>query len=532
MKNITAKKFIFIISLYFCFVLNQTLWSYIFKMAEFSSATQIIALINLPLLMFAMLYLLFNIITVPYIGKPLIVFLLLCSALADYAMKNMSVVIDSDMVRNFVETTTREAMDLVTPRAMIYVFIFGVLPSLWVIFVKINYRSRTKEIKQRLLYAFISVIIPLLIAPLCYKEYVSFGRNHSVVRHYINTFNYISAVNRYYKKSRNAHHEFVILDEKPILNKKADSAPRLLVYIVGETARSQNFSLYGYEKETNPELKKEDVIVFKDVTSCGTATTVSVPCMFSHLGRDDFKVNHASYTENLLDIVKAAGYDVFWDDNDDGCKDVCNRVENRDSKAGNRQPYCFGKYCQDDVLLDGLEERIKNAKKDTVIVLHQMGSHGPTYYKRYPDKFKRFKPTCDSSDLPECSQEEIINTYDNTILYTDYVIDSVIEILKRHPQYASAMLYVSDHGESLGENNIYLHGLPYAIAPKVQKTIPMILWLSDKIKKDVNIDTKRLKEEAEKKSYSHDNLFHSILHLLSVETTAGQKERKKLDIFL
>lgn len=532
MKNITSKKFIFIISLYFCFVLNQTLWNYVFKMAEFNTASHIIALVNLPFLMFALLYLLFNIITLPYIGKPLIVILLLCSSLSDYAMKNMSIIIDSDMVRNFMETTTREAFDLVTPRVLLYVFIFGVLPALWVIFVKINYLPKVKECKQRLLYVFISLLIPLLVAPLCYKEYVSFGRNHKVVRHYINTFNYISAFNRYYKKSKNAHHEFIVLDEKPILSKKAGSAPRLFVYIVGETARSQNFSLYGYEKETNPELKKEDIIVFKDVTSCGTATTVSLPCMFSHLGKKDFKVNRASYTENLLDIVQKAGYYVFWNDNDDGCKDVCNRVENIDAKTGNKQPYCFGKYCQDDILLDGLEERIANAKKDTVIVLHQMGSHGPTYYKRYPDKFKHFTPTCDSSDLPECSQEQIVNTYDNTILYTDYVIASVIKILKRHPEYASAMLYASDHGESLGENNIYLHGLPYAIAPKVQKTIPMVLWLSDKIKKDLNLDVKRLKEEANKKSYSHDNLFHSILHLLSVETTAGEKERKKLDIFL
>lgn len=152
--------------------------------------------------------------------------------------------------------------------------------------------------------------------------------------------------------------------------------------------------------------------------------------MFSHLTRKNFDVTDAQYTQNLLDIAKASGYDVFWKDNDDGCKKVCDRVGKIDAKVGNKQPYCFGSYCHDDILLDGLNSRLSAVTKDTVIVLHMMGSHGPTYYKRYPDEFKRFQPACDTANLQDCSREQIINTYDNTIVYTDYVVSSVIDVLK------------------------------------------------------------------------------------------------------
>ena len=529
--HITSKKFILILSLYFSFILNITLWRYLYKEMDFSESSIIIAAAILPLIVFTPLFLLFNIITIPYIGKILIVILLLASASADYAMSNLGIVINSDMMRNFVETNTREAMDLVTVHAVIYVLILGVLPASGVILAKIDYQPFGKELKSRVLYCLAVLGLTLALSPISYKEYVSFGRNHKVVRNYMNTFNYISAYIRYAKKQRATSHEFVILDSKPFINKKQDSKPRVLVYLVGETARENNFSLYGYEKKTNPMLESKDIIVFKNVTSCGTATTVSLPCMFSHQTRKDFKLSDAAYTQNVLDIAKLAGYDVYWKDNDDGCKDVCNRVENVDAKEGNKQPFCFGRYCQDDILLDGLQERLSNITKDTVIVLHMMGSHGPTYFKRYPKDFDRFKPSCDSADLKDCTQEQIVNTYNNTILYTDYVVSSVIDMLKEFPDLASAVLYVSDHGESLGENNIYLHGLPYAIAPKEQKSIPMLIWLSDEIKKDLDLNIEKIKENAELKEHSHDNLFHSILHLLSIETTVAKDERAALDVF-
>ena len=530
--HVTSKKIILILSLYFSFLLNITFWKYLYQQLDFSQTSVIIAACIVPLIVFTPIYLLLSLITVPYFGKILISILLIASASADYAMSNLGIVINSDMMRNFAETNTREAMDLVTTHAIIYVIILGVLPALWVILTKIEYAGLKKEIKIRFLSCLAFIGLTLALAPISYKEYVSFGRNHKVVRHYMNTFNYIFAYTRYMKKQHVKSHAYVVLDNTPIINKKDGSKPRVLVYLVGETARADHFSLYGYNQKTNPMLEKEDLIVFNHVTSCGTATTMSLPCMFSHQTRKNFKLSAAAYTQNVLDIAKLAGYDVYWKDNDDGCKDVCNRVENVDAKEGNKQPYCFGRYCHDDILLDGLEERIAGIKQDTVIALHMMGSHGPTYYKRYPQAFDKFKPTCDSADLKDCTKAQIINTYDNTILYTDYVVSSAINILKKYPHLASAVLYASDHGESLGENNIYLHGLPYAIAPEEQKNIPMLVWLSDEIKQDLDLDMEKIKKNAAAKEHSHDNLFHSILHLLSIETTVAKEERNELDIFL
>jgi len=319
------------------------------------------------------------------------------------------------------------------------------------------------------------------------------------------------------------------LDANPTIEATKNGNPKVVVLIVGETARAQNFSLYGYEKITSPRLdKNSEIIAFHDVSSCGTSTAISLPCMFSATKRKHFNLSDANRTQNLLDIAIAAGYKVIWKDNDDGCKKVCDRVGKIDAREGNKQPYCFGDYCHDDILLNGLEDTLKSVKKDTLIVLHTMGSHGPTYFKRYPDKFKQFGPTCDTANLQDCSQEQIINTYDNTILYTDYLIESVIGELKKHKNLQSSMLYVSDHGESLGENNIYLHGLPYAIAPDEQTKVPMILWTDKSTASALALDVSCLKKDAETKEFSHDNLFHSLLHLMGIKTSAYES---KFDIF-
>lgn len=161
-------------------------------------------------------------------------------------------------------------------------------------------------------------------------------------------------------------------------------------------------------------------------------------------------------------------------------------------------------------------------------MLHTMGSRGPTYYNRYPDEFKKFTPTCDTADIQNCSQESIVNTYNNTILYTDYIVSLAIDILKKFTQYESALIYVSDHGESLGENNIYLHGLPYNIAPVKQTQVPMLVWMSKTMQKLDFINYDCLKKKAKNGTFSHDNLFSSILGLLEVDSKIYRSE---MDIF-
>ena len=525
--SISSLKFILITSAYFAFCLNNTFWQFIYENITIENFRTFLFALSLPIFMFIPLFILFNIITLPYIAKPLIATLLICSAAANYAMYNLGTIINSDMIQNFAETTLREARELVSLKAIIFVFITGVLPALIICFFKIRYNNFKKELTGRLSLIIVCLIGFGILTVFSYKDYISFARNHSQVRRYINTFNYISGINKYYKKQRNAKREFIIYDSQPSITKQS-SKPRLIILAIGETAREKNFSLYGYDKNTNPLLSKQDIYVFNSVVSCGTSTAISVPCLFAHQTREDFNVNDAKYSQNLLDIAQMAGYNILWKENDDGCKNVCNRVETIDAQDFLNTQYCFDDYCHDEFLLEGLENKIKDLQKDTLIVLHMMGSHGPTYFKRYPDSFKQFAPFCNTSDLQKCSQEEITNTYNNTILYTDFVLSSLIDILKKQSHIESGMLYVSDHGESLGENNIYLHGLPYSMAPNEQKEIPMILWLSKDLKNQINLNSECLKQNAKKNQHSHDNFYHSVLHLLSINSSTYNSE---LDIF-
>ena len=526
--SVSSPKLILIAALYFGTVLNLSFWRFIYEHLAVSNLPTAVFLFSLPLFIIVPLILFFSLIILPYLAKPLLIILLCISAAANYAMFKLGIFIDSDMYRNIIETNFREASDLITLPAVLWFLTTAAVPSFLLTCAEINYQPWLRETRQRLKTALISLLILLCFVPLSYKEYVSFGRNNREVRKLINTFNYIYAVSRHYRRQALANRKFVILDSQPSQKNDSGQPRKLLILVAGETARAQNFSLYGYKRETNPLLSRQNIITFRDTVSCGTATAISLPCMFSHMERRNFDVNDAYYTQNLTDLLSAAGYNLLWRENDDGCKGVCKRISTEDMVESGNNEYCEKDFCRDEVLLEGLEKKLKNLQQNTVIILHAMGSHGPTYYKRYPDSFKKFTPACDTADLQNCSRQQIVNTYDNTILYTDYVVSRAIDILKKYPRYQSSLIYISDHGESLGENNIYLHGIPYKIAPDEQKQIPFLFWMSENLKHSGNINETCLRRQAAEKSYSHDNLFHSVLGLLGIRTTAYKPE---LDIF-
>jgi lipid A ethanolaminephosphotransferase len=526
-KNLSSKQskfiikshwFIIAVSLYFSFVLNVSFWRFAANNIDITNFSTAWFVLSLPFFIFVPLYIIFNILLTPYLAKPISISLLLISSAANYFMYAYGVYIDSDMITNVFETTTRETFDLMTLSFFVSIFITGVIPSIIIYLTKIEYKTLKTEFKIRMLTSLASILVIGLFAATSYKEYASFGRNNREVRKLLNTINYTYSVIRYFQLQAEAKRGFALLDENAKNVPHIDPFKTVFVIIVGETARAKNFSLDGYDKQTNPLLSKQDIIYNKAV-SCGTATAVSLPCIFSSIPQEDFNKNDAKYTENLVDIIAKSGYDIWWMDNDDGCKDVCARIKTKYMTKINNPKYCFGEYCYDEALLEGLEEGIKDIKNDTVIVLHTMGSHGPSYYNRYPDKFKKFTPTCDTADIQNCSKEAIVNTYDNTILYTDYIVSSTIDILKKFTNLEIGLMYVSDHGESLGENNIYLHGLPYKIAPKEQTEVPMIIWMSENMKKYDYIDYDCMKEEASYKTYSHNDVFHSLLGLLEINTT-------------
>jgi lipid A ethanolaminephosphotransferase len=309
------------------------------------------------------------------------------------------------------------------------------------------------------------------------------------------------------------------LDAAPGPQMQARTRPTVLVVVVGETARAANWGLNGYARQTTPELAKIPTLVnFPQVTSCGTNTEVSVPCLFAPVGRRDYDEATIRGSESLLHVLKRAGVGVLWRDNQSGCKGVCEGLPSEEVLQLNPPGLCADGRCMDEALLLGLDERLAQAKGTQVLVLHQLGNHGPSYFRRYPEAFAKFQPACTQDDLRQCTQAEIVNAYDNVLLYTDHVLATLIERLQaRAATVDSAVLYVSDHGESLGESNLFLHGLPYAIAPDVQKQVPMVMWFSEGLTAAAGLDLDCVRRRATQPA-AHDHLFHTVLGLTDVRT--------------
>lgn len=443
-------------------------------------------------------------------------FLLIASQSA-YYMDHLGVIIDTVMFDNILQTNRSEFSSLVTTSLILRTIIFGIIPAWLVVKYFPQPLSFKDELKSRLraILLFLLAIVVLII-PFT-ADYTSFIREHKLVRFYSNpTYSVYSAIKYATQQSSISVHSQPLLKmaEDAKLLDPATSKKELIIMVVGETARADRFSLNGYKRLTNPELSKHQVVSFSNVSSCGTSTSVSVPCMFSSLGRAKYDKEKALDQENALDVIAKNGIAVLWRDNNSDSKGVATRIKYEDFKTPTLNPICKGE-CRDVGMLSGLDDYIeKNKDKDMMIVLHQMGNHGPEYYRRYPKEFERFKPACQTGELRDCSQEEVDNAYDNAILYTDYFLSEVIKFLKKYDeQYEVAMLYVADHGESLGEHGIYLHAAPYMFAPKEQTHVPVIAWTGKNF--DYAIEDIEPFKDAK---ISHDDLFCTLLIAYELES--------------
>lgn len=441
--------------------------------------------------------------------------LIVLAAVAGYYADSLGVVVDDTMIRNILQTNINEAADMVNSSLVLHVVLLGLLPVALIWLLPLQKASFLRELRYKLQTAFAAVlVIVLCVLPLS-SHYASFLRGHKSLRYYANPGYPVYSIGRYINqqiRSRTVH-EFTRLAETVTLASPGKRS-RLVILVVGETARTDHFSLNGYERETNPLLAQESrVISYPRVSSCGTSTVISVPCMFAHEGHERFQPDVAEYKENVLDILSRAGVHVLWRDNNSDSKGVAVRLAFEDYKRPGINTHCDIE-CRDTGMLIGLQAYFDNHPGDILVVLHQMGSHGPAYYKRYPKAFERFRPTCQSVELSSCTNETIINAYDNSILYTDYFLSKVIDLLKQNSnRYETMMLYLSDHGESLGEAGIYLHGLPYLFAPDAQTQVPVILWTSEST--DIDFEkTRRLSSQPN----SHDVLFSTLLQVFGVQT--------------
>ena len=456
-------------------------------------------------------------------AKPLAIALVFIGGFAAYAVNTLGVLITSDQIQNLMQTDIAEARDTWSWHLLTWTLGMTVVPIIVILMMKIKPEPIIRQLLHKVIASVVSLAMVLGLLFVFYVDFAAIFRENRDLKGMISPQNMIASFASYYKKKAPKENlPLVVYGEDAVMQKaQATSLPKLMVLVVGETARAENFSLNGYSKNTNPKLSQQDILNFSRVSSCGTATAVSVPCMFSGMPRKEYEERLASHREGLLDIAQRAGYQVTWIDNNSGCKGTCDRVNQFKIPEPLQQKWCKDKECFDDILIDSFKAYLATIPQDDnrprLIVLHQMGSHGPAYYKRVPAQFKVFKPTCDTNAIQGCSREALLNTYDNTLLYTDYVLDSLIETLKNTTKYQTALWYLSDHGESTGESGMYLHGAPYAIAPTQQTHIPMLMWFSTAWQHQAKQQVKCLAQQG-RQELSQDNLFPTMLSLLDVKS--------------
>ncbi len=523
---------VWLLSLWLATAGNLPLWWRVSELAG-TPAQRLALLGGFGLVVLGLTAALLSLLAWPRVFRPVATVLVLVSAFNTHFMWQYGAVIDPTMLANVAQTDVREVRDLMSWTLPLTVLLVSG-PPLWVIWRRpLVLRSWLPQAGRNALGALIALVVVVVATMGSYQNLASLMRNHKELRYMVNPVNTVYAASR------------LAVDQLPrqvqALKPVGEDAqlgatytsqvkPPLLMLVVGETARAQNFGLNGYTRNTTPALARwqssEGLVNFGQVQSCGTNTKVSVPCMFSPLTRaqgGDQTPEH----ENLLDVLQRAGLAVLWIDNQAGCKGVCARVPNASALDLKIPGLCDSGECLDPAMLDGLDARIAaldpvRRARGVVLVMHQMGRHGPAYFKRSAPDRKPYMPECTSITLSDCPPEQRVNAYDNSIAYTDHFLDLSLQWLKAREQdgsFQTGLIYLSDHGESLGENGLYLHGVPYALAPQQQTHVPMVAWLSPGLQQRSGVGSACLRAQADK-PISHDHLFHSVLGLMDVQTSA------------
>ncbi|WP_233006971.1 phosphoethanolamine transferase [Rheinheimera faecalis] len=485
----------------------------------------------LILLLFLLNFLLAVLVSFRRIQKPVMLLLFVAGAVSYYFITSFGIVIDTSMLQNAMETDTAEARGLLSLSMLWTVSTVMLFPLLCSSLIKV----RVMPLRQFLLHWLLCLVLIFAalfsVAVSAYSELAPFFRNFRDVKHLALPVSPVSAAVSFSGSWLNSRfpEQFIQLGTDAVQPVAAKTAkPRLVVLVLGETARADHFQLNGYNRVTNPGLSRLPLYSFRDVSSCGTATAHSVPCMFSAMGRDKYVESVAKNSSNVLDILQRSGIAVSWFDNNSGCKTVCDRVPSEFLFNDSANPLCEEGQCQDEILLQALQAQLtKQYSADRLIVLHQLGSHGPEYFKRSSASQKHFLPECTNKQLQLCQQAEIINAYDNSIVATDELLSRIIRTLQDEQGYQTAMLYLSDHGESLGEKGVYLHGLPYWMAPDAQTKVPMLWWMSDAYASAQQLKAECMAQRTTQK-LSHDNLFHSLLGIFQISSKIHQQN---LDLF-
>lgn len=508
-----------LVATYLMALCNATFWGHLFRIFDGRTVTALV----FAGAVWALMLLVISLLAVRKLQKPVLVALLITAGVTSYYVDVLGVVVDRDMIQNAMTTTFAESKHLITVHFLGHVALYGVLPALLVLWVRIRRAAVGRALVG---YGLVTALSAALLVGLLFTNLKAYSTVLRADKELMGSVQPLAPMGGALRYARMMFKSTQIVVQPtgrdagtgPYLA-KADK-PVLMVIVAGETGRAQNWSLGGYGRDTNPELAKRDIVYYPNATSCGTATATSLPCMFSPLTRDQYSYEGGLGNEDLLDVLMHAGFEVEWWDNNTGDKNVGDRlpVRPRMMTAADGAEFCFPE-CIDGVFLKSLQEKADTITENTVIVLHQIGSHGPSYWLRYPTDREIFSPACKTPELTDCSSEEIVNAYDNTIAYTDWFLAQVIDVLDASDRVIPAMYYVSDHGESLGEGGLYLHGTPYFMAPEYQTRVPMVIWMSERFRDSLSVDADCLKAAAAQ-PVSHDNMFSTVLGMVDVTTTA------------
>ncbi|QPF30974.1 phosphoethanolamine--lipid A transferase [Acinetobacter lwoffii] len=534
-KSISLSGFNMLLAIWLGLILNFAFYQKIHEFTPYANLKAGLLVAATALIIIAFYNLVLQWLNWKWNAKILASVLIILGGFSAYFVNSLGVVITPDQIQNMLQTDAREVRDLWSMRLIIWTLGFVIFPLGIVWMLQIQPTSLGYQLVHKSLSSVVSLGLILGLLFCFYVDYAAIFREHRDLKSMLSPQNSIASTLSYYKKKApKANLPLVVFGEDAHLLQQAQMQehPKLMVLVVGETARAESFALNGYARNTNPELSKLAVINFNQVSSCGTATAVSVPCMFSGMPREAYDEQLASHREGLLDIAQRAGYQVTWIDNNSGCKGACDRVQKYQIPAQLKQKWCdAGGECFDEILVDSLKDYLAHLDKSNpklqLIVLHQMGSHGPAYFKRSKTPYQPFQPTCNSNAIQGCSTEELKNSYDNSIVYTDHVLAQIVETLKQQTQYQTGFWYLSDHGESTGEHGLYLHGAPYSMAPTQQTHVPMLMWFSDAWKQQNTHQVSCLKAQTGQ-ARSQDHLFPSLLSMLDIKTQVTEAKNDML----
>ena len=457
--------------------------------------------------------------------KPMLSLLILTAAGTSYFTHQFGIYLDPSMVRNVIRTDLAESRELLSLGLVLHMLLVAGIP-LWLLWrLRWQPRPLLQGLWRRLAFVVFMLILAVASVLSVFQPFASLMRNHKEVRYLITPANAVWSLSQVLwgdAQGAAKPREPIGLDARMERHSTQRERPLVLMLVLGETVRAANWGLNGYARQTTPALAARKVWNAGAVEACGTNTEVSVPCLFAPVGRRDYDEKRIRQQQSLLHLLQRAGVQVHWRDNQSGCKGVCDELPLEMVSANLAPDLCEAGRCLDEVLFRDLDQRllqVTRGREVHVWVMHMLGNHGPSYFRRYPPLLARFTPECRSDDLKSCSVAEIVNAYDNAVLYTDHLLGQVIDQLQaRQGQVDSALLYVSDHGESLGENGLFLHGLPYAIAPAVQKQVPMVFWASERFGQGARIDLGCMRQRWTAGGLAHDHVFHTVLGLLGVQT--------------